>query len=262
MKTQETATILRNQVMGGAYYRMDLRAPQIATGVQPGQFVHLRVPGFAHRVLRRPFSVCDVDLEAGVLTLVYKLVGEGTTHMSGLDPGVLASLMGPLGVGYTLPERGRTPVIVAGGYGCAATYLLVKRSPVPCICLLGGRTRDDLLLLSEFSELGADVRLATDDGSAGHCGFVTELLEEALGVLGPDAAVYACGPNAMLRRTSEIVSERGLDAEISLDHAMCCGVGACFACVVKIKGDAVGAWDYVRTCTEGPVFKASRTVWD
>lgn len=262
MKIQETATILSNHLVRGLYYRMDLKAPQIAASVRPGQFVHLRVPGIVHRVLRRPFSVCDVDLSAGSVTLVYKVVGEGTAHMSGLDPGLLASLLGPLGVGYTLPACGSTPVIVAGGYGCAATYLLAKRSRVPCTCLLGGRTQDDLLLADEFGGLGAAVKLATDDGSCGHHGFVTDLLEEALGTLDPGAAVYACGPNAMLRRTCEIVAAKGLDAEISLDHAMCCGVGACFACVVKVKGDSEEGWRYMRTCTDGPVFKASRAVWD
>lgn len=258
---QEKASVLRNQHLQGSYYRIDLRAEQIAPRVAPGQFVHVQLPALEHRVLRRPFSVFDVEPAMGTLSLIYKTVGEGTTHLAGLGVGVSLDLLGPLGHGYSAPAAGQTPVVVAGGYGCAATYLFVRRTPAPCIVLLGGRTAADLLLVEEFGALGADVRLATDDGSRGHRGVVTDLLEAALeGILAP--FVVACGPNPMLKSVCRIVGQRRLEAEISLDHAMCCGVGACFACVVKMEADNADGWEYVRTCTSGPVFPASRIRWD
>ena len=258
---QEKAPILRNLRLQGSYYRVDLRAEQIAPAVAPGQFVHVQLPAFEHHVLRRPFSVFDIEAATGTLSIIYKTVGEGTAHLAGLGPGVCLDLLGPLGHGYSVPPPGRTPVVVAGGYGCAATYLFVRRSPLPCVVLLGGRTAEDLLLVDEFGALGADVRLATDDGSRGHRGVVTDLLEPALEQT-PAPFVVACGPNPMLTAVCRIVTRRGLDAEVSLDHAMCCGVGACFACVVRMKADNADGWEYVRTCKSGPVFPASLIRWD
>jgi len=262
VKHQETARIVANRRLNGAYYQIDLRTPQIAAAVQPGQFVHVQYPDFAHRLLRRPFSVCDVDASGKILRIVYKVVGEGTAHMAGLAAGQCVDLLGPLGRGFTLPAPGSTPVIVAGGYGAAATYLLAARSPVPAHVLIGGRTAEDLLLLEAFAAAGARVEVSTDDGSRGHRGVVTDLLVRLLGTRPAAPAVYACGPNPMLRAVCAAVLARGLDAEVSLDHAMCCGVGACFTCVVRQKTADGAGWEYRRTCLDGPVFRASQTVWE
>ncbi len=259
---QEDAPILRNYRLQGEYCQADLACPGIAPMVEPGQFVHVRMPGLAHRVLRRPFSVFDVDPKAGRLSIIYKVVGEGTAHLASLNAGTSLDLIGPLGSGYTLPDSDDEPIIVAGGYGCAATWLLAKCSPAAPFCLLGGRTDQDLLLVEEFQTLGGEVRLATEDGSKGHRGLVTDLLEQALAV--PSTGyrkIYACGPAGMLRKLSEIAEHHCLPAEISLDHVMCCGVGACFACVLKRKTDSHRGWEYVRTCREGPVFDAKDVVW-
>jgi len=264
-KQQETATVTVNRPMGGLYHRLDLAAPGIARTAGPGQFVHLQLPLFQHRVLRRPFSICDADPESGRLSIVYKIVGEGTAHLARLPAGTTADLLGPLGVGFSPPPAGRQPIVVAGGYGCAATYLLAKRAPQPCLCLFGARSAGDLLMEEEFRALGCELRTATDDGSAGHRGLVTELLAAALDAVpagGAPPMIYACGPNPMLRAVSRLVLARGWDAEISLDHAMCCGVGACFACVVKRRAANADGWEYARTCVDGPVFRASDAVWD
>ena len=262
MKVQETAPIRANTLIQTDYYQVDLHAPKIAARAQPGQFIHVRLPALTHRTLRRPFSIFDVDTTAGTVSVVYKIVGEGTAHLARLEPGTDLDAMGPLGNGFTLPEAGSQPVIVAGGYGCAATYLLAKRSPERCLCLFGGKSEHDVLLLDAFEDLGSEVRIATEDGSCGKQGLVTVLLDEFLAHPAPRPRIYACGPNAMLKAVSQRVLEAGLDAEVSLDHKMCCGVGACFACVVKMKADTSSGWEYVRTCTDGPVFKASRTIWD
>jgi dihydroorotate dehydrogenase electron transfer subunit len=260
-RCQAKAPILRNTRLQGSYYRVDLLAPAIVPEVRPGQFVHVQLPEFEHHLLRRPFSIFNVEEADGTLSIIYKIVGEGTAHLARLAAGTSLDLMGPLGNGYPEAPPGATPVVVAGGYGCAATYLFARRSQVPGVVCLGGRSAEDLLLVAEYTALGWAVLLATDDGSRGQRGLVTDLLDRALGSA-RRPYVVACGPNPMLKAVCRLVAARGLEAQVSLDHAMCCGVGACFACVVKLKADTAEGWEYVRTCKSGPVFAASAVVWD
>jgi len=260
-RIQEDAAILGNRRLQGDYFQVDMQTAGIAAATQPGQFVHVQLPRFEHRVLRRPFSIYDVDPANGRLSVIYKIVGEGTAHLAELPAGTVLNLLGPLGVGFSAPPVDTRPVVVAGGYGCAATYLFAKRSPVPPLVLIGGRSAGDVLLEAEFAALGCEVRVSTNDGSRGHRGLVTELLETALDETALPF-VASCGPNPMLYAVARILARRGLDGEVSLDHAMCCGVGACFACVVKLKADNPDGWEYVRTCLHGPVFKASSVHWE
>ncbi len=262
-KYEENATALENLLLGpGGYRRLRLRSPQIAAAVEPGQFVHLRVPGLAHRVLRRPFSVCDADRDAGVLTLVYKVIGEGTRALAATPAGTEISLLGPLGRGFTRPGRGESPVLVGGGYGAAALFLLARCTAGGLEVLLGARTAADLLLAEEFREIGAAVQVATEDGSAGRKGKVTDALVEILDRPVKNLRVFACGPNPMLRAVAALALARGVPAEVSLDERMGCGVGACFACAVKVRATNSEGWDYARTCVDGPVFRAEQIVWD
>ena len=254
----EEAEIVSNTRLKNEYWRVTARSPQVCPLVQPGQFVHVRISELPHRVLRRPFSVCDVA-PGGLLTIVYKIVGEGTLALSRLTSGALG-VMGPLGVPFTVPRADERPVIAAGGYGAAATLLLARRSPSKGVILLGARSAADLILLDEFKQTGFDVRVATQDGSAGKRGLVTDLLAPCLddAKAGVKTRFYGCGPAGMTLAVARMVLGSGLDAELSVDHAMCCGVGACFACVVKIKdASKEKGWRYARACSEGPVFPAS-----
>jgi dihydroorotate dehydrogenase electron transfer subunit len=260
-RIQEDAQIQSNRRLQGDYYQVDICAPGIAAATQPGQFAHVQLPRFEHRVLRRPFSIYDVDPATGRLSIIYKIVGEGTAHFATLGKGTALNLLGPLGVGYSSAPADSQPIVVAGGYGCAATYLFAKRSATPPLVLIGGRSAGDILLQQEFADLGCEVRVSTNDGSQGYHGLVTALLEQALDE-SQAPFVVSCGPNPMLYAVARILAERGLDGEVSLDHAMCCGVGACFACVVKMKADNADGWEYVRTCLHGPVFRASTVHWE
>jgi dihydroorotate dehydrogenase electron transfer subunit len=259
----EDAKILCNERMKGDYWKIDFNAPQICPEVKPGQFVHVQIAQLRDRILRRPFSICNITAD-GVLSIVYKVVGEGTEVLSTLNVGVECNLMGPQGVPFSLPEEDEIPVIVAGGYGSAATYILAQRSPTPGILLLGARSEEDIILTNEFNKCGFDVRLATEDGSLGTKGLVTLLLDQ---VIDEEAEkkqrfrFYGCGPHGMLMAMGQLLIEKGKDGELSLDHLMCCGVGACFACVVKVKADNEDGWRYARTCNEGPVFKASEVYY-
>ncbi len=260
-KVQVDAPIRRHKPIRGDYRQLYLEAPAIARRAQPGQFVHLQLPGLNERVLRRPFSISAVEAESDLLRIVYKVVGAGTEHLRGLPVGQSLNLLGPLGRGFSPLPQDRPSILVGGGYGCAAMYFVAQRAPVPPLILLGARGQEDIILAEEFQALGCEVRLATDDGTLGQKGRVTTLLNQAAQEF-PRAWLAACGPLPMLKALSEFVAERDWDGELSLDSAMCCGMGACFACVIKVKAENQQGWSYARVCHDGPVFQAGEIYWE
>lgn len=266
-KFQVDATVLAHRNYRGDYYHLTFHAPEIARAARAGQFVDLLPPNAPHLLLRRPFSIYNVEPDAGTVELIYKTIGAGTEVMSTLREGDRVNLIGPLGNGFPAVPAGSRVLIVAGGYGCAATYLVAKGAPaaagVEGVVMLGGRNEIDILCDDAFAATGYDVRVATNDGSRGTKGFVTTLLAAELAR--PDApvvaAVYACGPNAMLEAVAKLCTPVGVDPALSLDMHMCCGVGACFTCVIKTNAANADGWEYTRTCRNGPVFLASQVHW-
>ena len=255
-KLQKKAILASNQRIQGDYFKADFIVGQIPGLAQPGQFIHLLLPDFEQHVLRRPFSIFDTNPAEKRLGIIYKVVGEGTLHLSKIQPGSEIDLLGPLGNPFSpLPPKA---VIVAGGYGCAATFLAAKNAVEKPTVLIGGRARGDILLEDEYRQLGCKVLISTDDGSAGKKGLVTELLKEV-----PDTSwLVSCGPIPLLKALAGIMRQNGIPGELSMDRAMCCGVGACFACVTKVKADNEDGWRYARVCKEGPVFPAQELVFD
>ncbi len=257
--------ILSNEVLQGPYRKLVFRAPEIAAEAMPGQFVHVRILPLRDRILRRPFSICDTDAEQGTLTLVYKIVGNGTEVLAGMKAGECCEILGPLGNSYSCGgNEDEYPILVAGGYGSASTYFLAKRlKHLKGSFLTGARTEADLLLLEDYKALGFDLRIATNDGSAGHQGYVTDLLAHTLREAGDRTPViYACGPEPMLMALGKLAITLGIRCELSLDQHMGCGVGACFACVVRIKDAAnPDGWRYSRSCKEGPVYLATEVYY-
>jgi dihydroorotate dehydrogenase electron transfer subunit len=259
---EQTAQIVSNERDTDQYFRLVLRAPHIAPLVQPGQFAHVRIPPLKDALLRRPFSIFQV--EGDTFSILYKTVGKGTTVLSQMLPGEDVSAMGPLGHGFTIPKPGgETPFLVAGGYGMAALYLLAERSPQKGIVFVGGRRRVDILCEKEFQALGWEVRVTTEDGSHGERGLVTQPLAAEIRkqkVESGNCKLSACGPNPMLKAVGKIAEEFNVPAELSMDEHMCCGVGVCLTCVIPVKTSA--GWEYQRTCTEGPVFDARQIAWE
>ena len=178
-----------------------------------------------------------------------------------MRPGDELSAIGPLGHGFSVPAPGgETPLLVAGGYGMAAMYLLAQRSPQKGTVFVGGRRRVDILCEAEFRALGWDVRVTTEDGSHGERGVVTQPLIGELRRSVAGRKLFACGPTPMLKAVGKIAEEFNVPAELSMDEHMCCGVGVCLTCVIPVKvGDG---WEYQRTCTEGPVFDSRDVVWE
>jgi dihydroorotate dehydrogenase electron transfer subunit len=259
---EQTVQIVSNERDTDSYFRLVLRAPQIAPLIQPGQFAHVRVPTMKDALLRRPFSIFQV--EGDTFSILYKTIGKGTEALSQMGAGEELSVIAPLGHGFTVPKRGgETPLLVAGGYGMAAMYLLAQRSPQRGIVFVGGRRRVDILCEKEFQALGWDVRVTTEDGSHGEKGLVTQPLLAELRTPNSELRtpkLYACGPTGMLKVVGKIADEFNVPAELSMDEHMCCGVGVCLTCVIPVK--TTDGWEYQRTCTEGPVFDAKQVVWE
>jgi dihydroorotate dehydrogenase electron transfer subunit len=259
---EQTVTIVANERDTDQYFRLVLRAPHVAPLIQPGQFAHVRILPLRDALLRRPFSIFQVA--GDTFSILYKTVGKGTEVLSQMRAGEELSVIAPLGHGFTVPpDGGETPLLVAGGYGMAAMFLLAQRSPQKGIVFVGGRRRVDILCEKDFAAIGWEVRVATEDGSHGKKGLVTQpLLAE---VKNPQSAIrnpklYACGPTPMLKAVGKLAEEFNLPCELSMDEHMCCGVGTCLTCVIKVKsGDD---WEYQRTCTEGPVFDSREIVWE
>jgi len=255
---EQSVNIVSNERATDLYFRLVVRAPQIAPMVQPGQFAHVRILPMRDALLRRPFSVYQV--EGDTFSILYKAVGKGTELLSRMKPGKELNAIGPLGHGFTVPAvGGDLPLLVAGGYGMAAMYLLAQRSPQKGIVFVGGRRRVDILCEEEFRALGWEVRATTEDGSHGEKGLVTQPLIAELRRSAAGRKLFACGPTPMLKAVGKTAEEFNVPAELSMDEHMCCGVGVCLTCVIPVKNSE--GWEYQRTCTEGPVFDSRLIAW-
>lgn len=256
--------LLRREPLEGAYVLLTFRHPEIAAQARAGQFVMIKAGTSADPPLRRPFSIMSVDPEAASFTLFIKAIGDGTRALAALEPGQLAQCLGPLGRPFAPPAGGAEALMVAGGYGIAPFLMLSRElasAGKPGRVFYGGRTLSDLQLRSPFGATGVPLVAATEDGSLGHRGRVTEPLEAHLDAIGGRPTLYACGPDALLHAVARIAERRGLDCQVSLDPWMGCGLGTCLGCVVWIQKPAEARPRYRCACTEGPVFDARLVVW-
>ena len=256
----EKTSVLEHRQAGPGYRFLVVKAPRLAADLVPGQFVHVRVPALEASALRRPFSVFDAEEDK--VSILYKVVGRGTEALAKVAVGDELDVMGPMGTGFPLNSPG-VPLLVGGGYGVAPLHFLAKRlvakgdRPRP-ILFLGGRAKEDLLALDEFAAIKVEARLATNDGSVGEKGFVTGPLDDALAKFkakGEAFSLYTCGPDGLLKAVADRALAAGMPGWISMDRHMICGVGACFACIQRIK-DSTGREFNARCCVDGPVFDA------
>lgn len=232
-------------------FRFDIECPDLAGRAAAGQFVHIRVPGFT---LRRPVSIARILPESQGLSLVFEVRGGGTEALSRLSEGDSLDLMGPLGQGFTLLGPDAKAVFVGGGIGLPPLLEAAAHYRRPTV-LAGFRTAGAVILRADFENIGADFRLATDDGTAGEKGTVLPLLERRLSE-GPVDILYACGPTPMLRAVRVLALEKGIRCELSLEERMGCGVGACLVCACKTAGGMK------QVCKDGPVFPAEEVLID
>lgn len=261
------AQVLSNADDGGGNRRLKLALPEWP-GAQPGQFVMIS-PGAQSQVWRtdpllpRPMAVyrsTDAGAAAGELEVLYKVVGRGTALLAEAGAGQRLRVVGPLGVGFAVPERDDAAILVGGGTGIASLYELARVASASCSVpprvLLGGRRETDLMGRQDFAGLDVDLRLATEDGRGGHRGLVTALLESALKEA--VGTVHACGPTPMMRRCAEIAEAHGAACRVSLENGMACGFGVCLGCAVPCA-DRAG---FALVCRDGPVFDSQAVRWE
>jgi dihydroorotate dehydrogenase electron transfer subunit len=266
MPRNRDVPLVGREPLEGAYVLLTFEHPEVAREGRAGQFVMIKAGTALEPLLRRPFSIMDVDPARGTFTLFLKAVGPGSRALADLRPGEAAACLGPLGRAFAAPAAGFEPLLVAGGYGIAPFHLFsreLKARGVRARLFYGGRTAGDLQVREPFAALDVPLALSTDDGTRGHRGRVTEPLEAYLDAPehpGP-FALYACGPDAMLHAVARVAERRGLGAQVSLDPWMGCGIGTCLGCVVAIQREDEPRPRFHCACTEGPVFDAREVVW-
>lgn len=214
----------------------------------PGSFVNIKVPGF---FLRRPISICDCDKKESILTLVYRVFGKGTDKLRELEAGESLSVLTGLGRGFDLRLAGDHPLLVGGGVGTPPIYWLAKeliKKGCEVQVLLGASTASALFFKKEFLDIGAKLYIATEDGSLGFKGLVSDRMKDL-----NYSYIYACGPNPMLKAVHDKAKSLG---EYSLTSRMGCGFGVCMGCSILTKDGSK------RVCQEGPVFDGKEILWD
>jgi dihydroorotate dehydrogenase electron transfer subunit len=267
------AAVAENVLLARDTYRIRLQAPELARGIRPGQFLMIRLPAGTDPLLGRPFALYDTVLDAqgqpAALDVVYLVVGRVTGRLAALRPGDRVEVWGPLGNGFPqLAGLDRVALVAGGigqtpflahirellgtrGYGGCPARRAARRVSV----YYGVRTAALAAGVEDFRAAGATVHLATDDGSLGFRGLVTQLLERD----GPPQHLVGCGPEPMLRALAELAARWSVPCHLSLETPMACGVGICFSCVTRVK--TAEGWDYRRVCVEGPVFDAACLAW-
>ena len=236
-------------------------------------------------LLRRPFSFCDVIAKKGetLVDILYCVLGPGTLRMSTLSAGDSISVIGPLGKGFRVQGDKKMVLLVSGGMGVGPLLHLagVLTDDFPTIevtAFAGVSTAKELpferrldeisqqigFSVPEFARYGVESSLATDDGSAGYEGFVTDCFSQWLGQHNPaaeDVIIYSCGPEAMLARVAQIAQQRNIDCQVSTERLMACGIGLCQGCAVECKVDGSEKTVYKMCCKDGPVFDSREVVW-
>lgn len=257
MKKVEDAVIVKNEPCAENIYDMVLKAPYIAEKAQAGQFVEIYVENGIN-LLPRPISICEINKENGTIRLMYQVVGEGTKIFSQLKDRQNIKIMGPLGNGFKI-YRSYNNVFIGGGIGVPPLLETVKAFKGVKNVILGFKNKDCVILEDDFKKLGAEVFIATDDGSYGFKGNAIELMESLN--LNIDV-ISSCGPKIMLKSVCEFAQKRDITCQISMEERMACGIGACVGCVVKIKECHSDKWSYKKVCTDGPVFDSCEVIWE
>jgi len=244
----ETGSVISKIKIASNVYLLTIELPQISSIAKPGQFCNIKVSGNNYPLLRRPFSIADVN--GTRITFIFNVVGEGTEILSVKKKGNRINILGPLGQGFNYLSKFETAVIIAGGLGAAPFPFLIKtfNPEVEVLSFIGGRTGDDLITFGM-----KNIFLSTDDGSAGLKGTVLDLVTQNQNLFYTNnTKIFACGPIPMLKAVKNYAGKNKIDCELSVENVMACGFGVCQGCPIK-KSNGDG---YYLVCKDGPVFNA------
>jgi len=257
---EDSIKILSNNSVTSDTFLLRLYSPELAASANPGQFLMVRVNEGIDPVLRRPFSICGVE-DDGTIKILYKVVGKGTTILSKRKQGECLSVLGPLGKGFNLPDESQKTFYVAGGIGIAPMLFLCQKTDSSNITFLTGFRNSDEIIDPALTGNKIHNLIATDDGSNGYNGRVTELLVEHLEQYKQnDTAIYACGPLPMLKAVKDVSQKYGIPCQVSMETLMACGLGACQGCIVRSDISRTNT-SYLHVCKEGPVFDVNDIDW-
>ena len=254
--TNEICPIIKKSALTATVFDFTVRAPLISGLAREGQFVTALCDGFT---LRRPISICEIDRENETLRLVIESRGGGTNWLCSLPEGSSLDIIGPLGRGFEVKDTSLKAVFVGGGIGVPPLLQPAGMYGSNATAILGFRTASAKILCGDFERCGADVMLATDDGTEGHHGLVTDLLLSRLDAA-PCDIIYACGPRPMLGAVAAIANERSITCKVSMEERMACGVGACLVCACETLAPN-GNKRFAQVCKNGPVFSSKEVVW-
>ena len=264
MNTFDTHTrILSNEKVAEDHYLLRCECSEIAQYAEPGQFIHVLISHGAGLLLRRPFTIYTVD--GHEITMLYQIIGEGTQQLSEMPKGTPLHVLGPLGNTFDIENISEPAILVGGGAGIASLMLLavaLRDRGIQTFGLVGAQNQGRLLSVDDLEAIGIAVHIATDDGSIGHHGFVTDILTDMLNKNSLNRpTIYACGPHGMLAAVTKITTEFEVPTQVAMENRMGCAMGVCLGCVcpVRIGGNRI---EYQRVCTEGPVFNAKDIAWE
>ena len=264
------STLLSNVEISPSYWRMRLTATdEFVRQALPGRFVMIQAGKSIDPLLRRPFAVFETGIVFGGSTayfdILYRVVGKGTALLSTRRENEMLDIFGPLGKGFSLSHAAGEHLLVGGGIGLAPLHALAKKLggyDLATRLFVGGRGRDDIFCLDEFEMLGVECRIATEDGSLGERGRVTDILIRHLKSTNGNATIYACGPEGMLRAVAKLAAEYRLPCQVSLESRMACGIGVCLSCVVPGRCHSPETPDFRCVCADGPVFDSNELDWE
>ena len=253
------AKIVSNKRIAEDHYEMDLKTAALAKNSLPGQFVNVKLDEKAtDPLLRIPLGIHKIKKEG--ISLLYKVVGEGTDLLRNKKKGDQISLLGPLGKGFDIKKENEA-FVIAGGHGIAPLYALtkeLKKNKIDTIFFIGAGKEKHIFCADKIRKMGAKVYIATEDGSLGFKGYVTDVLEKYLErnkLQVSRVTIYACGPKPMLKAVAQIAETKKIEGQVSMDEYMACGIGACMGCAIKTKDG------YKLCCKDGPVFDIKEIVW-
>jgi dihydroorotate dehydrogenase electron transfer subunit len=257
---EEQAEVAFNRQLTSDTWLMGLRSAAISGSAHAGQFVMVRVREGVDPLLRRPFSICGV--EGDLFLLLYRVVGKGSEIMAGIAAGCRVSVLGPLGNGFRIPEEEREMLLVAGGIGIAPLLFLAHQLGSREFRFMAGfGSADEIIPVQEVSDLSVPLRISTDDGTEGHHGPVTDLVQRTLQECKTNSpfVIFTCGPRGMLKSIARMAIREGIPCQVSMEASMACGLGACLGCVVNAAPGEKRS--YYHVCSEGPVFDVSMIDW-
>lgn len=253
--------IVRMEELAPGIWRMGIQSEFIAQNAKPGQFVNIKCREGLDAYLRRPISICSINPRENTVDIVFQIKGTGTRFLSEKKPGEKLDLIAPLGWGTFSIEPKEKVIIVGGGIGIFPLLELTKQLGGHCpsrTVILGFRSKDLVVMESDFQAHCESLKICTDDGSYGIQGFTTALLEEEIKNHGADR-IYTCGPMPMIKRVAGIAAQHQIDCEVSLEERMGCGFGACLVCACKTKHGA--EWEHSHVCFNGPVFNSREVLF-